>query len=230
MSAVRSISCLVFSLLVAACAAAKVGKADSTPVILSVQGLVCVDCGGELEELAKGQPGVRSAHFDAKKIELAIELAPGTSPDELVTALEAQTIDGKKLTILVGPGQGRFAPFNTPDPTWDAKLLSEHGEDVNGFEPSAGKVTVIDFSADWCGPCHQLDDLMHGVLKADAEHVAYRRLNVVDWDSPLAKHYLSGVSGLPYVLVLDRSAKEIARLVGYNPAELKAAIAQGLRP
>jgi thiol-disulfide isomerase/thioredoxin len=199
-------------------------------VVLSVQNLACVDCGGELVDRARQQAGVRVASFDEKKLELTLDLAPGTSLEAIVRAVEKEPIDERPITLVVGAGRGKFAPFQPLDPAWDAKLVSAHGEDVASLEPAQGKVTVADFFADWCGPCHDLDDLMHGVLKDAPSGVAYRRLNVVDWDSPVAAHWLKGVPGLPFVIVFDREGKELARLSGFKPAELKAAIEKGLHP
>jgi thiol-disulfide isomerase/thioredoxin len=211
------------------CAGVKTADHGAASVVLSIQNLACLDCGAELEERARDVPGVQAAHFDPKKIEMTVELAPGTPLESLVQDLEAHPVDGKHLTVIVGAGKGKFAPFAALDPKWDAKILVQHGEDVAGFEPTPGRVTVVDFFAEWCGPCHELDDAMQSVLKKDPDKVAYRRLNVVDWDSPIAKHYLGGVPELPFVIVLSRTGKEVARLSGYKPQDLRRAIEEGMR-
>jgi thiol-disulfide isomerase/thioredoxin len=197
--------------------------------VLSVQNLACADCGHELEAIATHQPGVRGARFDERRAELALEVVPGTSPQAIAAAFKDRQIDGKRIVVVVGPGAGWFAPFQPLDPAWDARVLSSHGEDVASFAPAPGKVTVVDFYADWCGPCHDLDELMHKLL-AENPMLAYRRVNVVDWDSPVAKHYLAAAKGLPYVIVLDTHGREVVTLSGLQADPLKAAIAQGARP
>ncbi len=198
--------------------------------MLSVRNLACADCGEELEQRALAKGGVRSAHFDPARLELRLETAPGTAPGPIIDALQAEPIDGRPIVALVGPGQGSYAPFQPLQPEWDAKVLSAHGEDVDGFEPTPGRVTVVDFFAEWCGPCHELDDVMHRLLTQDPTRLAYRRLNIVDWDSPVARHYLGQAPELPHVIVLDVHGREVARLSGLKPSELEAAIAKGHQP
>jgi thiol-disulfide isomerase/thioredoxin len=201
--------------------------ASSQHVVVSVRNLACVECAGELEERATHLPGVRTAKFDRSKVELDLEVAPGTATQPILDELQKEPLDGKKLEALLGPGKGSFVTFEPFEAGWDAKILSQHGEDVSGFEPAQGKVTLVDFSAEWCGPCHQLDEQIHAILRASPGTLAYRRMNIVDWDSALAKHWLAGASELPYLIVLDPHGKEVARIAGNKPDELKAAIAKG---
>jgi len=227
----------LFSLLLAStlawmgCATSRPAEAkpNTDHVVLSIQNLVCLDCGAILEKRALAVPGVRAAHFDDKSLELGVDTDPGVSSQAVIDALKKEPLDGREVIALVGPGQGKFAPFQELEATWDAQLLSAHGEDVNDFKPSPGRVTVVDFFAEWCGPCHEFDDFMHSQLKQNPSKLAYRRLNVVDWDSPLAKHYLQNASELPYLIIIDANGKETARLAGFKSKDIKAALAGAQR-
>jgi thiol-disulfide isomerase/thioredoxin len=197
------------------------------PLVLSVQNLACVDCAQELETRAAAQPGVLSAHFDQDHVELDLQVVPGTAAPPIVAAVETGKIDGRTITVLTGAGQGRFAPFAPLDPSWDAKIISAHGEDVPDFALTPGRVNVVDFYADWCGPCHELDEVMDGLLIQQPGRLAYRRLDIVDWDSPLAKHYLTDAPELPYVLIFDGKGQQIGSLAGLHEDDLRALIAKG---
>jgi thiol-disulfide isomerase/thioredoxin len=110
----------------------------------------------------------------------------------------------------------------------DLRRLSEAGEDVPelGSHAVKGKVTVFDFYADWCGPCRSVDAHMYGVLNGRTD-VAYRKLNVVSWDTPVAKRYLGGVPNLPFLIVYGKDGREVARVTGLDLDALDKAIADG---
>jgi hypothetical protein len=60
--------------------------------------------------------------------------------------------------------------------------------------------------------------------------LAYRRLDIVDWDTPLAKHWMNGVPELPYVIVFDKQKKKVDSIVGLDLARLDSAIAKAAAP
>jgi thiol-disulfide isomerase/thioredoxin len=215
----------------AGCATAASKPSDGQELVLSIQNLACSDCGKELEATALKQPGVQSAQFDMGHSELRLQVASGTSPQPIVEAIQSKSIDGRPITALVGAGQGRYAPFETPDPKWDVKVLTNDGSDVPNLaaQLSPGKATLIDFSADWCGPCHELDQRIQGMLGKD-DRLAYRRINIVTWDSPVARHYLTDAKELPYVIVYSGKGVEVARIAGDKPQELTAAIQKAEQP
>lgn len=102
---------------------------------------------------------------------------------------------------------------------------------LHGWQPyaatsvGAGKATVIDFSADWCLPCLELERKTFADPRV-REKLGTRTLLKADLTkigSPeavaLSEKY--GVLGVPTIIFLDASGKERAdlRLVGYENAE-----------
>lgn len=121
-----------------------------------------------------------------------------------------------------------FAPLPELSATADVRTLSEKGEDVPSLEAHLvpGKVTVFDFYADWCAPCREIDAHMYGVVNRRSD-VAYRKLNVVAWDTPLAKRHMKDVPKLPYVVVYGKDGKRVRPIVGMDLEALDAAIRDG---
>jgi thiol-disulfide isomerase/thioredoxin len=121
-----------------------------------------------------------------------------------------------------------FEPLPTLSPDADLKKLSLQGEDVPELTPHAvaGKVTVFDFYADWCAPCRKVDAHMFTLLNQRPD-IAYRKLNVVSWDTPLAKRYLAGVPNLPHLVIYGRDGRPVRSVTGLDLAALDAAISEG---
>lgn len=79
---------------------------------------------------------------------------------------------------------------------------------------------LLDFYADWCGPCQMLKPVLENFEKAHPE-VKIRKINIDD-EEELAEKY--GVSGIP-CLVLIKDGKELKREVGVlSPKKLEKMI------
>lgn len=119
-----------------------------------------------------------------------------------------------------------FDPLPPLSEQADLLEISHQGEDVPALESHAvkGKVTLFDFYAVWCAPCRKIDAHVFALL-GKREDLAMRKLNVVTWDTPLAKRYLKDVTGLPYVVVYGKSGKRVATVEGFDLKKLDQAIA-----
>ncbi len=79
------------------------------------------------------------------------------------------------------------------------------------------QLVVIDFAADWCGPCHMLEPTLHELA---AKYEGRVRIETVDVDESqeIAAQY--SVDALP-TLVFFNQGEEVGRVVGvYSFAEL----------
>ncbi len=86
-----------------------------------------------------------------------------------------------------------------------------------------GSVTIVDFYADWCGPCKELSPTLEQLAKTDGE-VALRKIDIINWESPVARQY--GVSSIPRVEIYDRKGKLVGTVRGVSPEEVRRYVAQ----
>ena len=75
-------------------------------------------------------------------------------------------------------------------------------------------ITLIDFYADWCGPCRALSPIIDEIAK-EATNVTVGKVNV-DTEKDLALKYK--VRSIP-TLVIFKGGNEISRMVGVLPKE-----------
>jgi thiol-disulfide isomerase/thioredoxin len=110
----------------------------------------------------------------------------------------------------------------------DVQRLGATGEDVPSLDAHLvrGKVTVFDFYADWCGPCRQVDEHLYALLAARGD-IAYRKLDIGSWETPLARHYLAKAPSLPFVIIYGKDGRPSGTMSGLDFATLDRAIAAG---
>ncbi|MEJ7734489.1 MAG: thioredoxin family protein [Polyangiaceae bacterium] len=211
-------------LALAACKSAGGVPGNASTTVLSFADLDCSDCGETMAKSLIQTDGVYKTSFDKRRAELTVVAEPNV--DALALAEKQKPAD-EKWRLVRGAGKGRYLPWHTPPTGADVKQVAMDGEDVPDLSVhlSPGKVTVVDFSAKWCEPCRELDKHVLGLLEKRSD-LAYRKLDVGDWDTPLGARYLKGVKALPHVLVFDKAGKQVAAISGLDLAGLDAALAK----
>jgi thiol-disulfide isomerase/thioredoxin len=95
-----------------------------------------------------------------------------------------------------------------------------------------GKVTVLDYWAAWCHPCEHIAQTLSQLASQD-QKLAVRKIEVPDFDRPVALEHLKGLSALPIVRIYGPQGSLLHELVGTTEAEvrkrLKAVLAQTLK-
>ena len=193
--------------------------ADRTQVY-SIRGADCASCADRIQKELKGVKGVGKVEFDRQAVELTVRLDDGVA-DTVV--LEAIARAG--LTGIVGGGQGAYLPQETYPAGADVAHLTEDGSAVGPLEGHrvAGKYTVFDVYADWCGPCRVVDEHLRDIT-ARRDDVAVRKLDVVDFDSPLARELGGRLEALPYLVVYTPSGKKIEIVGSAERGKLEKAL------
>ena len=84
---------------------------------------------------------------------------------------------------------------------------------------------VVDFWADWCGPCKMLAPVLHEIAEENADTLKVGKINV-DEQMELAMRFQ--VSSIP-MLVVFKDGKAITKSVGYRPKSEIAAMVEGVK-
>ena len=226
--AFRVLACAAaLSLALASCGAPETIPADAIRTVVSLDKIDCADCGDQMVADLRERPGVYQASFNKRTAEITV--VASRSFDVFTTVKQLATVEG--FEVLMGGGKGRYLDWSAFPPGADVETVAKSGEDVPDLKPylAAGKVTVVDFSAIWCEPCRKLDEHMVKVLTA-RQDVAYRKLDIGDWDTPLAKRYLKSVPALPYVIVFGADGARVGEIAGLDLERVDKAIAKGSKP
>ena len=84
----------------------------------------------------------------------------------------------------------------------------------------AAPLAMVDFWADWCGPCKMLTPTVEALAEQYGDRVVTGKVNV-DEEPELARRF--GIMSIPTVVFLQ-NGKEIERKVGVLPPETFAAV------
>jgi thiol-disulfide isomerase/thioredoxin len=128
----------------------------------------------------------------------------------MASAYSAQQAVNQATTAVAGRGQ-------------PSEVIS-HGAQVDINQCLAlGNVTVVEFYADWCGPCRRLSLILEQMASSDPQ-VALRKIDIVNWRTPVAQQF--NIHSIPQVNVYNRGGGLVGTVLGADFDQVKAYVAQ----
>ena len=94
-----------------------------------------------------------------------------------------------------------MALIDITDKSFDEDVLNE-----------AQKVVLVDFWAEWCGPCKLMNPILENISKKYADGIKVCKCNV-DENFEKAQEY--GVASIPHILIF-KEGKKVSEFVGHR--------------
>jgi thiol-disulfide isomerase/thioredoxin len=136
----------------------------------------------------------------------------------------------EKNRYWIGQQPGKNQQDKVPAPAAVVAGRSQQVEVISHGAPvditkhlALGNVTVVDFYADWCGPCKQLSPSLEQMARTDPE-IALRKIDIVNWKTPVVKQY--NIHSVPQVNVYNRGGRLVGTVVGADVDKVKSYVAQ----
>jgi thioredoxin 1 len=96
----------------------------------------------------------------------------------------------------------------------DVKIIGL--DEFDGAINEKDKVVLVDFYADWCGPCKMLAPVIHEIAEENVDKVSVYKVNI-DESMELSERYK--VMNIPTIIAF-KDGEVIAKEIGIKPKEV----------
>jgi len=143
-------------------------------------------------------------------------LAAPTGVKQLIAAAEVTdiTVSSEYLDGPVKPPPPRPKPATVP-------ASASRSPASGSIQPERGKITIVDFYADWCGPCRKIGPVLEKIAEGNSD-IVLQKVNI-DKHHDLAQEY--NVTAIPHIIIYDKGADVVDTIIGANEPRIRKAIA-----
>ena len=191
-----------------------------------VIGIDCSACAPPVIKALSSVDGVKNARVDTTAKTATVEIPADFDREKLRTAMSNAGFQA----VFPGEQPRDIEPLPAEVlKTLDIESYTD-GRRVDIEKIVApGKVTIVDFYADWCGPCHVLETRLQHLMQG-RKNLAVRRVNIGKWDNAAARQATElRAEALPYIRVYDARGKFVTAVTGGMWDEVLGAIEKAER-
>jgi copper chaperone CopZ len=195
-------------------------------VTFNVIGIDCASCAPPVKKALASVSGVRSVSVDVKAKTATVDVPAGFDKAKLRDALSNAGFDA------TFPGETRSGiEALSPEALKKLDIVRYDGKSALDINKSLvpGKVTIVDFYAEWCGPCNVLESRLEHYMVAHPA-LAIRRVDIGKWNNAAAAQATHlGAEALPYIRVYDAHGRFVASVTGGMWDEVLGAVEKASR-
>ena len=191
-----------------------------------VIGIDCASCAPPVKKALASVTGVSNVKVDTNAKTATVDVPSGFDKAKLREALSNAGFDAS----FPGEKRGDIEPLPA-DVVKSLDIVRYDGKSALDFNKilATGKITIVDYYADWCGPCNVLESRLERYMVAHPK-LAIRRADIGKWNNAAAAQATHlGAEALPYIRVYDAHGKFVTSVTGGMWDEVLAAIEKASR-